>query len=506
MKRKIRAIFLIMTLISMLLIVMACNNPEKGSNSDNAKNGGGDANSSDGDKSTQSEFIPAKADYDNYEFRFLDFIAFGDDWMALRYLEIDPETSESEPINDALFEKNAKVEELYKVSIKEVRHGEKTDDYNGTTDKTIRLFKAGEDNFDVAFFPGTALSKLFAEPNIAYDLSKIPELDLSNSWWNQGCVEAFTLGGKLFTVTGDITIWNSLSTTVFYFNKKLLEDLSLEDPYALVRENKWTWDKMGEMAKDASKDLNGDSKIDRFDQLGIASEDGTMAQAVLCAGESITYKDENGMPVLNQNLEKISSIIDKVMPILRDDTAAYATSDLYGKMQGNPYFAFTMPKFRDNQTLFYTQQLMVALNLREMEADFGVLPFPKYDEKQSNYWSFGTDFFMKYIWIPTTNTETGRTANIIQAMAYYSQQLVIPAVYDVTITNKALRDEESLEMLELINRNRVYDLATIYNWADVLGVYGNIYNKKTNNLSSAYESRLTRVETEMQKTIDQLES
>jgi len=179
-------------------------------------------------------------------------------------------------------------------------------------------------------------------------------------------------------------------------------------------------------------------------------------------------------------------------------------SDLYGLYATSPAFEFVMPKFKNNETLFYTQQLLVALDLREMEADFGVLPFPKYSKEQKEHYTWATDHFLKYVWIPTTNTEPVHTANILQAMAYYSQQMVIPALYDITITNKALRDEDSLEMLELINRNRIYDLITIYNWGETLAIYNSIYRDRRNDLASKYEANLGKIETAMQKTIDDL--
>jgi len=146
----------------------------------------------------------------------------------------------------------------------------------------------------------------------------------------------------------------------------------------------------------------------------------------------------------------------------------------------------------------------VSLNLREMDADFGVLPFPKLDSAQRQHWSATSPHFHKFLWLPTTNEDLPKTANIIQALGYYGQQTVIPAVWETTVTHKTLRDDESLEMLDIIMSNRVYDLGVFYNWGDILGMYTESYGVRQNNLASAFEARRDRIETEMQATVDQL--
>jgi len=508
--RKICTVLLVIStllIIFMMLLSFSACSTSSNSNSKDGKsnelpynnNGSGESGGTDGG---QSEFVPAKADYENDTFNMLGFNGYGVGWRAIEYSDISAETINSDPINDAIFNRNSKVEELYNVKIKEVLHGDATSGFNAI-DTTIRLMTAGDNSFDAGLSPGDAMPKIIGERNMTYNLLAIPELDLSKSWWNQDCVDAFTLGGKLHSVTGDISLWNVMATMVFYFNKKLIEDVGLESPYDFVKSGDWTWDKLAEMAKDATRDTTGDGKIDRFDQIGIASETDTMLQAVLCSGEKLTYKDSDGLPVINTNLERINMVIDKAMPILRSDEYAYATSDLYGRYP-NPFFDFTLPKFRDNTTLFYTQQLMVALDLREMEADFGILPYPKFNKEQTDYYSYAEEYFVKYVWIPHTNPDPGKAATIIQAMGYYGQQMVIPALYEVTITNKALRDVESKEMLELINSSRVFELAYIYKWGEILNIYFDIYNKKTNNLASQYESKRDKIESAIQVTIGEL--
>jgi len=504
MRKTIRVLFLVLVALTVIFALMACNTEGDKKASDNL--GGDDSarTAGDADGSEKSEFQPADEKFTGYEFRVYNLMSFGQSaWVALDYSEVQPEVLNADPINDAIFNRNKQVEDVYDITIKEVQFGERLEDMGVSISKVITMMQAGEDLFDAGLINGNSMPQLFALKTAMYDLKALPEIDLSKSWWDQNSVEGFSLGGKLYSATGDITIWHTLASAVFYFNKKLIEDNSLESPYNLVRSGEWTWDKMSEMARDVTKDTSGDGKIDREDQIGITSEDGTMLESIFCAGERLTTKDENDMPVLNTNFDRINAVLDKAMPILRSADYAYASSDLYGRYP-NPYFYFTMPKFKDSTVLFYTQQLMVALNLREMEADFGIVPFPKLDKNQDKYYSVATNHFLKYAWIPTTNATPGKAGYILDAMAYYSQQMVTPAVMGVTITSKALRDEESLEMLKIILENRVYDLATIYHWGTIGAPYAAVYTKKTNNFSSEFEKIRIQVETAIQETIDDL--
>ncbi|SDW56244.1 ABC transporter substrate-binding protein [Paenibacillus sp. CF384] len=53
-----------------------------------------------------------------------------------------------------------------------------------------------------------------------------------------------------------------------FYNKKLVQQLGVEDPYELQKSGAWTWDKFRELAKAATKDQDGDGKTDVFGYIG----------------------------------------------------------------------------------------------------------------------------------------------------------------------------------------------------------------------------------------------
>ncbi|MCU6712346.1 extracellular solute-binding protein [Paenibacillus sp. J5C_2022] len=57
-----------------------------------------------------------------------------------------------------------------------------------------------------------------------------------------------------------------------WYNKTLFQSMGLEDPYALQQSGEWTWDKFLEIAKAATKDTDGDGKVDVYGIAGNPKE------------------------------------------------------------------------------------------------------------------------------------------------------------------------------------------------------------------------------------------
>ena len=60
----------------------------------------------------------------------------------------------------------------------------------------------------------------------------------------------------------------------------------------------------------------------------------------------------------------------------------------------------------------------------------------------------------------------------MDALTYLSYRDVLPVYYDISVSQKGLRNEESIEMLEIIRDTRYFDIAKCYGWTSSL--YGSI--------------------------------
>jgi hypothetical protein len=163
-----------------------------------------------------------------------------------------------------------------------------------------------------------------------------------------------------------------------------------------------------------------------------------------------------------------------------------------------------MPKLMANELLFYSNQLLVTLNLREMESDFGIVPMPKADEKQENYISIANTYFSDHVVVPATCGRLEQTGHLLDAMGYYAQQYITPAFIDQSIKLKGVRDEDSLNMINLIHATQTFDVGQIFDWGGMSTILTDMVIKNETNFASRWDGIKTKAETALKTTLDSL--
>ena len=506
MKKMLSAIFAVMLLI---FILVSCGDGSgttvATTGSNNPGNPDASGASAEAAASTLPEFQPAEnADYGGYNFRILDYAGVDKaTWYAGTINEIAVEEENGDPINDALYQRNKEVETLYNVKISNVP----VSDLDPTAFSAVykKSILAADDAFDAAFIPPNSIPTAINAANMAYDLTQIPSLDLSKSWWDQNSEKSLSIGNKLYAVIGDINLYTDFATEAIYANKQLMQEYSIDNLYQLVRDGKWTWDAMYDVMKRVSKDLNGDGVIDQQDQVGLEIQGERLNEAVSSSGEYITPKNKDDIPELTTNVQRIAGVVSKYGTIVNDSTVTLKSEKIKGTF-GNVYYQFILPKFINNEIMFHFDQMYFTFELRNMQSDFALLPYPKYDESQPDYHSTMSNWWGKATVIPTTCSDTERTGNILGAMGYYSQKYVTPAFYDVSITNKLMRDEDSLEMLNIILKSRIYDVGIIYNWGKILDMFNALADSGSEDtFMSKFDGISDKITAAIQKTLSELE-
>ena len=94
----------------------------------------------------------------------------------------------------------------------------------------------------------------------------------------------------------------------------------------------------------------------------------------------------------------------------------------------------------------------------KMENEFGILPQPKYDEKQAEYLSF-VNGSASTACVPKSLGEealadAGYMLEVLASSSYY---MVTETLYDKVAKSKNARDPESAEMVDVIIRHKVFD-------------------------------------------------
>ena len=131
-----------------------------------------------------------------------------------------------------------------------------------------------------------------------------------------------------------------------------------------------------------------------------------------------------------------------------------------------------------------------------MEQDFGLLPFPKYESSQEYYTCQVLSTALCYT-VPASVQDQKMVADVTEALAIESLKKLRPAYFDTTITGKSMRDAESLEMLEIIIKYRIYEIGEIFGWGGISGIFTAAVNAGGEN----YMSSVSRIEKLLQKTM-----
>ena len=424
-------------------------------------------------------------DYGGYVFNVLTFGVTGSEqWENI---DMYAEEEIGEVVNDSVYRRNATINEKYNISIQEVH----SFDFGNVLRKEIG---AGTNEYDL-ISPRLIDSASFMQSGYFLNLLNVPNLDFTKPWYNQQGVKEMTIDGKLFIVMNDILLSPNDATSIIVFNKQLIKDHGLDDPYALVRDGKWSIDKMYAMAKAVASDVDGDGAMSPgTDRYGYITWNDAMVSFLHSGGQKLVSKDANDLPVITFDNAKTYEVMDKAFMLMYDDNVT-------GNIQ-KPAFANNTFEgiFSENRAAFgWTRMYMIPM-LRTMEADFGIVPIPKIYESTDGYPSTVNVHHACSLSIPVTTQDMDRTTIIMEALAAESKYTVQPSYYEISLKTKHSRDDESADMLDLILSNRVIDIGDVYNFADFGGQFYQLALKNDSNLTSFYEKH----EAKLQKEIDKL--
>ncbi|MCL2097084.1 MAG: hypothetical protein FWH10_09335, partial [Oscillospiraceae bacterium] len=311
---------------------------------------------------------------------------------------------------------------------------------------------------------------------------------LSQPWWDQRAVKDLTVGDKLYYALGDINIMDNDATFAVFFNKQLISDYAMDSPYQFVRDGEWTLDVFNRMIVEISRDLNGDGIMDGNDLFGQLGQSDAAYDLFVGAGGRITVNNSQNYPEISINNERTSAIIDKILINMGNRELTLFADDYTGQYS-NPWDELTRPMFKNNQGLFYTIGMGTANLLRDMEIDFGILPLPKFDKNQGEYYNTIGSGSTTSVCVPASGTNPELTGFALEAMAAESVYTLTEAYYTINFENKNLRDEESVEMTKIILNSRSYDLGSMFNFGGLVDMFAPMARRNENSFASDYERR-----------------
>jgi hypothetical protein len=168
----------------------------------------------------------------------------------------------------------------------------------------------------------------------------------------------------------------------------------------------------------------------------------------------VVKRGEDGWLSYTMNTERMIGALEKMQALFFDGSncAMMVSSGDLQKI------------FEEDRALIFAHDLRTSAKLREMDSDFGIVPYPKYDDAQEKYYSTSTDIFSLMLF-PATVSDPEFVGLVTEAMCAVSSSTVIPAYYDIALKDKYNRDAQSARMLDIIRDSLIFDVGYLNSFA-----------------------------------------
>ena len=435
--------------------------------------------------------LPENAYFDGFTFTVLSHRETGGyNWYQEEPREIISEEETGAPINDAVFRRNETLRERHGFELALVAV---TDEVGALR----RAVSAGDDIYDAVmiynhFVPGAV------QAGILVEVGQLPFVDRSQPWWDDA-VDGMSVLGRNFLLAGDMLILDNEATNALVFNKDMMRDLGHHFPYESVKQGTWTFDALESLIRDAAVDLDGDGRMTENDQWGLVTFNDTLHAFLVGGGGLLAEKDDRDVPFINFASEQNIRIAERAMDFLFETSFTY-------NVQREGWTISPYRIFQENRALFMWVRLRVIETLRGMEADFGILPIPKFDEHQPEYRSVVNPYTGVLLAVPLTASDLERTSIILEAVSAESRYTLQPAYYDIVLQRQFARDVESEAMLDIIFSTRVYDIGAIYGFGNNVFInYIELASTLSRGIATMYERRSAAFQRDIDRLVQRIE-
>ena len=435
--------------------------------------------------------VPDGLDYDG---RIFTICCPGpDEWGIESY---EREELNSDSVNDAIYNRNRELERRFNIEIDTLSLG--------STDSMPSDFAkyalSDEDYVDLLAVGYYQSGKPLIMNDYIVPWNDVPYINTEKPWWNSNINDTLSILGNTYLIVGDVNWFTMPEVPACYFNKTLAADNKeiVGDLYQTVKNQEWTFDKCYTIAKQMTKDMNGDGVFDENDRYGCIQNTiiGVTGFVYAANHNTVVVTDEG--PQMQFNTDKMIDIIQYLYDLCCKDNISYVeTFDFIYQSKG-------IPIFFANRALFYFDVLLFSETFRKEENDFGIIPYPKFDEQQEQYTSYANQWGLS-CGLPCTAQDYARTGAILEAMCALSSKLIKPAYYDKALIGRQIRDDESAEMLDIIFGNIMYDFGISFCTNLAFIPSKTFVEMKSTNVASWYKTNESRLKKNYEELFEHVE-
>lgn len=394
------------------------------------------------------------------------------------FVDLNPELT-GDVLDDAIFNMNKEVEQKLNCTL-EFYNSDTPSSETGTAMQKLVL--ANDDTYDMYHVVQHCSANLATE-GYYLNMADAKYISYDEPWWDYKYMKEMTIGeDKIFCLSGDFAVDRTRCLNCFYYNKSLYEDF-YKDPdglYTDVMEGTWTWDKLRTICSEVYLDINNNGTADRGDRFGYITNNYNNIDLIFYAtGARATERDKDDIPQIVLNSERNISVLQDLYKLIFETEGVYNSGALYDDDLQN------RQEFIDGNSMFIPGFFYTSEALREMKSDYGIIPVPKYNEEQEEYYS-DTHDIIRLMVVPVTCNKVDSVSAVLEEMAYIGYRDVVSAYYDVALKGKYVRDDVSAQILDIIRDSCSPELAHMVNFNSIGYIQRRLIENETSDFASTY--------------------
>ncbi len=440
------------------------------------------------DPNATKDTLPPEEDIGDYDFENAEFNILTRSETSYEHVG---EAGASDSVSRAVYSRNAAVEELFGVTIGAITMTGGYDSRKEFVTAVRAEHMAPTGAYDLLSTHSVYLG-WFAAEGVLSDLSTLPEVDLTKSFWNQNLYNELNIDGSCYIMIGDIghTLYEYMS--VMFVNTEILEDNELvegniDGVYDMVEEGTWTWETLYNISANYGKDAEG--------TYGLLFNTHAMRAAMISQEAGVYSKGTDGKYYLpSAASEHMIKAVENLSKFFDNNS-----NMMFAKGWGTEEKELN-PIFTSGNALFYGQTLgQSATFSTDMGGGYSVLPLPKFDAFQTDYYTICRDT-VTAVAVMVSAKDLEMSGVITQALCKYGSEYVTPEYYEKALKYRYSTDPRCPEILEKIRASLTIEaVPTFFETGIDSDMFKEIIENGANTgIAGKYESYVTQGNTLLQ--------
>lgn len=373
--------------------------------------------------------------------------------------EFKTDGESSNIVSTAVYHRNLAVEERLGVKLNIICDTDAASEEDAINKKVDVAVSAGDDSYDIVA-AATYVAARYIFRGSYRNLYDCENLNLEKSYWSKGFNEIFSYGDNTqYIATGSaaISIYRLMYVTIY--NKQMFTENHQEDLYEIAKNGEWTIERQTELSKVFYSEAGDDSVY------GVSTGTKISVDPYWVAFQcNIISKDSDNKFQLNNDsatLAKVSSAVDLLKNLYTDAS----TKVFLDAEDGFTVLSKTIEPFYEQKAAMATCLIYaIESNMKNLAAlDYGIVPMPKYDKDQEEYYSAIQDQVTSFgIAKTVTDSKLAMMGAVLECIASESYDKVVDAYYGTALSGRYLQNEESQEMLKIVYEGSCMAMAAVY--------------------------------------------